>query len=595
MKNKIEYPTHFSNLEKPNFIQHFASAYMIIEATKYPETIFYTPETDGWCCGCSGPNDCKNDNIAHKRCLFFALFNTICGNSSMRRRFDGSPTEMQRLIGDTEDGDCGSDFTVDFLFGYTGYEYREITDPAAFKNEITASVDKGSPVIAKVKSSPARFRLVMGYDGDNLIVHNKEGLIYDETEALYIFGEKSTRRYTLKDGLENIRRVMEYNISEKLWDEYLIKLGGWDEFPSKDGLDKADRDEKKVRAKHMADTCMYMYNICTFNGAFCCSNLKNHYLCKEFADPVLRELWANFNDPHWTILDAGHKSGRMNFMNIWGWGTIGASIISELSAEICREIIKVKEADAQLLDVINFAIEILPLSSEQKSKYLPKIEKQREEYLKKAEEWKKAETARKEAEKARKEAEERGRIIRLTPALELVEAAFADSECMEIDLSSLIKCGEVDVKYENGLMTMEAAGDKNYMSTEREFGLPLKINLRARNDNAVKPNVRIKYGKGVIAFNDKNALRVFDFADGKLKIYDNIGKTPLGEFFDIECIITADFLAVKLNGEIKHMSDDYGYIKALKNDPGCMPPSPVAIAAAWTSVVTVEHLRVTEI
>ena len=94
-----------------------------------------------------------------------------CG-SSIRRRFDGSPTDMQILIGDTDEEGrgCGTDFTVDFLFSYTGYEDHPCVDAGAFKEKTVESIDAGKPVITKVKSGQPRFYLITAYRLDALIV-----------------------------------------------------------------------------------------------------------------------------------------------------------------------------------------------------------------------------------------------------------------------------------------------------------------------------------------------------------------------------------------------------------------------------------------
>ena len=377
MKKSIDFNVHFNYLEGNNFIQRFASAYMFLEAKTNPEAIFYDPEIGGQCFGCGSGGEkhsCKKDKAAAKRCAFFFIFNTMCGNSAIRRRFDGTPTEMQKLIGDTVDEGrgCGSDFTTDFLFGYTGYQYHKCTDTARFKDEITASINAGKPVIAKVKSGNPRFHLITGYDGGDLIIpefifydfstnppteKSEKAPAYDDLEVLYLFGEKTTRRYTLKDALNNIRRVMEYNINSGLWDEYLVKLGGCDKFPSDDGLDKAEPDERKFRAQNLAETNMYMYNFCSFGGAFGSEKLPDHYLHKELFEPALAELWGNINDSHWAIVDAGHITGKLHREQIWLIDD--PAKISGLSEEICREILKAKNADISMLGIINQAAEIL--------------------------------------------------------------------------------------------------------------------------------------------------------------------------------------------------------------------------------------------
>lgn len=378
MKKTLNFNLQYNYLERQNFIQCFASVFTYLEMENSPEGFFYDPDVGGHCysCGSGGElHHCKKDRTAAKRCGFFFLFNTMCGNSSIRRRFDGKPTEMQELLGDTLEGGrlCGSDYTVDFLFGYTGYEYRKCTDPALFKDEITASINAGKPVIAKIKADDPYFDIITGYDKDALMYPNvisydfsvappalkpSKAPGYDELEALYIFGNKTNRRYTVKDGLNNIRRVMEYNIDAGLWDEYLKKLGGSDELPSADGLCDAEPGERKARSKNLAETNMYMYNFCSFGGAFDCEGkLPGHYLHKELFTPALSEVWNGINDTHWAIVDAGHITGKLNAEQVW---LMDDSVqITALSTEICREIAKAKDADLSALDLINRAVAVL--------------------------------------------------------------------------------------------------------------------------------------------------------------------------------------------------------------------------------------------
>jgi len=160
MKNALDIKTRYNCCEGLNFIQRFATAYSYLETSTDSSGKLCNPDINGHCVG-AGP-DCKKDEAAAIRCKFFVLFNTMTGNSAIRCHFDGKPTETQKLVGDTDEEDhgCGSDFVIDFLFGYTGYDYRKVTDASAFKDEIRAAIDAGKPVIAKVKSGNPRFYLI---------------------------------------------------------------------------------------------------------------------------------------------------------------------------------------------------------------------------------------------------------------------------------------------------------------------------------------------------------------------------------------------------------------------------------------------------
>lgn len=383
MKNTLDFNISYCGLENMNFIQRFTTAYIYLETAANPAAIYYDPDVGGNCFGCRG-DKCKQDKPEQKRCAFFFLFNTMTGCSALRRRFDGTPTEMQKMIGyyDEAGYGCGTDYVVDFLFGYTGYDYRVITDAAVFKNEIAASINAGKPVISKLKignnTRAPRFHLISGYDGDALLCPQyvfqsweleryglEEGKTeqppaYSDIDCLYIFGDKIARRYTLKDGLENIRRVMEYNRSEGIWDEYLMKLGGWGKFTSKDGLNKANSKEKEARAKLLADSShCNMYVFCSFGGTFFEGvNLPGHYLYQELFSPALSALWRKIDAPqHWELIDIGHKMGLLKRKQIWR--AFNFLKVPGLSKRICAELVKAREVDQNVLAIIKQAIAIL--------------------------------------------------------------------------------------------------------------------------------------------------------------------------------------------------------------------------------------------
>ena len=84
---------------------------------------------------------------------------------------------------------------------------------------------------------------------------------------------------------------MEYNIDEKFWGECRTKLDGWGGFPSSDGLNEADPEERKARAKNFTEMNMYMYNFCSFGGTFNLdTQLPNHDLYKELFPGPLRDM-----------------------------------------------------------------------------------------------------------------------------------------------------------------------------------------------------------------------------------------------------------------------------------------------------------------
>jgi len=143
-------------------------------------------------------------------------------------------TNMASMIGDNSkvgkwSGKCGTDYTVDFLFGFTGYEYQKTTDSSTYKDEIIKSIDMGKPVLAELETD---FCVITGYEGDVLIssfyftdqgnnTQEKQLIVLspNEIKTIYTFGNKTTPRFTLKDGLERIKLVIESSFKEMMWDD----------------------------------------------------------------------------------------------------------------------------------------------------------------------------------------------------------------------------------------------------------------------------------------------------------------------------------------------------------------------------------------
>jgi hypothetical protein len=234
---------------------------------------------------CDSCGNCSSGGytpISKQECYFF-LFDTMCGRSSLRCRFNGEPTKMEKMISNIDFYDGGTDNNVDFLFGFTGYDYKKLTDSDVFREKIAASIGAGKPVIAKVKTVSDRFRVITGYDGETLICPDytnaqrkpESTLSYNELDTVYIIGDKITPRYTTLDGLKRIRKVMEYNISENLWGSYTEKMGLY----TSDSLSRCNIEEKKARMKRVADTMWHTFN------------------CHNFAETFRHKVWDGIDDP----------------------------------------------------------------------------------------------------------------------------------------------------------------------------------------------------------------------------------------------------------------------------------------------------------
>lgn len=307
MKNQLAFAIPFCGFCGTTFINCFTSAYMFLENISVGNADYDCPQLKGVRCnGCGKCQKGGSTPISMQEKYFF-LFDTMCGRSSLRCRFDGERTEPEKMICETDD-DGGTDNNVDFLFGFAGYEYRKLTAPGDFKAEIITSIDAGKPVIAKVKTGDAPYRILIGYDGDHLICPDftnaqrkpERAPAYDELAALYIIGEKAEPRYTLVDGLKRILYVMEYNINENLWGGYTEKMGLY----TSDSLNNCSAPEKKARMKRVAETMWHTFNCHNFAEVFRkyrdggdASVYDSVGDMSKLRNPVLKELWDKIISP----------------------------------------------------------------------------------------------------------------------------------------------------------------------------------------------------------------------------------------------------------------------------------------------------------
>ena len=309
MKKELTFKVPFSGFTTVNFINCFTSVYMHLEGIDLGGIDYDCAKMRGK--GCSSCGNCSKGGStpAAVQEKFVFLFDTVCGRSALRCRFDGEPTEMQKRIGETEADGCGTDYTAEFLFGFAGYEYRKCVDSAVFRDEITASVDTGRPVIAKVRAGDGRFRVITGYDGKKLLEPDykgaqkvpKKAVRYDELESLYIIGGKTAPRYLALDALERIAEVMEYNQNKKLWDGYTERMDFFG-YHGK-GFETSDNKEKAARMKRVADTMWHTFNCHNFAEVFrkyrgdgdpVYDNIGD---MKRLRDPALKALWDQISGP----------------------------------------------------------------------------------------------------------------------------------------------------------------------------------------------------------------------------------------------------------------------------------------------------------
>jgi len=168
----------------------------------------------------------------------------------------------------------------------------------------------------------------------------------------------------------------------------------------------------------------------------------------------------------------------------------------------------------------------------------------------------------------------------------------------EVDTTTMTKWNCTNISYADGCMniTAEPHDDGIYtgMNSERWFNGAVKIDLRAKTNGGLC----IFYHYGALLLNrgqNSDELFILDITNSKEHGYSAGGWLPADEFVDIEWIIGHDVMAVKVNGELRHVGDSYDYIGTLASNPDYELCAPVRVNATFGSTVTVESLRVTEL
>ena len=172
---------------------------------------------------------------------------------------------------------------------------------------------------------------------------------YGELEALFIPGARIAPRYTLKDGLARIHRVMRGNLDESVWDGYIGTIGGWLMFPSGDGLDRAAPEERKARMERLTQAIWAAMSCHNFGEAF------RNRLQAEMRSPALAELCEQISVQCYSmdalIYGIDYVKNRIDWANVQQHTTAPG-----ISAVLCLSIERLKRIDAELMKIIEQAM-----------------------------------------------------------------------------------------------------------------------------------------------------------------------------------------------------------------------------------------------
>jgi len=188
------------------------------------------------------------------------------------------------------------------------------------------------------------------------------------------------------------------------------------------------------------------------------------------------------------------------------------------------------------------------------------------------------------------------KAARAKTAIDEFDKAFPHNKTVNINLTTMEAKNGAAVNYIDGKMVItNTETNKGRVSTPQRFTNAVKIELRAKTDDV---HIGMFYHGGLLTLNweeNRIELRLRDIANGTTDGYNGLGEIPANEFVDVEWICAKDFMAVRVNGELRHFKSDYFYNYKFQNDPDHTFSSQVSVTCIKGSMVTVESLKVTEV
>ncbi|MDR0287853.1 MAG: AraC family transcriptional regulator [Clostridiales bacterium] len=171
----------------------------------------------------------------------------------------------------------------------------------------------------------------------------------------------------------------------------------------------------------------------------------------------------------------------------------------------------------------------------------------------------------------------------------------------EIELTCLLPNDDTGTfNIYNGELTATCKDDKFSLLTADEYPIPLKIDLTAKTDNT---NLKLLFGKGDLTLNWQysdwkyklNELMIHDIITSECFGYPDKGQIKCDSYISISWIITKEFMALILDGELRYYNEYLPYITHFLKNTDKPFRLKFGVAPAWGSTIAVKCLCISEL
>ncbi len=180
-------------------------------------------------------------------------------------------------------------------------------------------------------------------------------------------------------------------------------------------------------------------------------------------------------------------------------------------------------------------------------------------------------------------------------SLEEIMKQIKIKNTVEMDFNTDIEqSGNVEWKLEDGVLQIKGDNgvwDQDGITLKKGTNYPFKVDIRVKTNNS---NIHLYYGNSYISFmqhqHDPEGLWIRDMLIGLYLGYPNKGIIPVNEFIDISWIVHSNFMAVIVNGEVRHYGVNYPYMNIIDSSN-----EKFRFGTANGSTITVEKIVISEL